>query len=403
MSRQNAQRIVVISQHFWPESGATAQLIADLADGLSSLGWQVVVCTNAIGQEQMTGIRVARLGRTTDSKQRCSCRIIGKTMTAVVFFVRALVWSIREVRSSDCLLVVSNPPFIGLLGQCLKLTKKASFTFLLQDIFPESAVLSGLLPRNSIRARFWHVLTQKTCISADHVVVLNSSMQKRIKKEFGEGVKTTVIHNWAVETGLAKASTPDHQAFGYGNPEYFTIQYSGNFGRLHDIETLLGAALLLRDEQIRFVFIGGGHKQQLIERFISENDLSNIIMLPYQSRERLRQSLGACDLSAICLVAGAEDIVAPSKLYGILASGKPVLLVAEKGCELAELVVDSGCGLVVRPGDVTGLADKIRSISIDIDLVEKMGRRSRDLYAHRFGLKRSLVLYDQVFRKCLSR
>ena len=400
MNERKNSRIVLISQHFLPESGATAQIITDLAIGLSMRGWQVIVCTDAVGNEQVNGVNIERLDKGLFFNQKYSHRVSGKALTGILFCIRALAWCISEVRSSDRLLIVSNPPFIGLLGLCVKIAKKAGFVFVLQDIFPHSAIASGMLSRRGLSARAWGWLMRRVCISASSVVVLSESMQRRLRLDFGNDIETTVIHNWAIEPGLQKVSESDQPDLGYGYPDYFTIQYSGNFGRLHDIETILGAALLLRDKPIRFIFIGGGPKQALINMFIVENQLKNITVLPYQKRERLRESLIACDLSAVCLVSGAEELVAPCKLYGILASGKPVLFVAERDCDLVDLVATSECGIIVNPGEIEILANKILDLSKDRDLVERMGNNSRELYRQRFGIDRSIVQYDQVIRRC---
>ena len=400
MNEKHTSRIILISQHFWPESGATAQIITDLANGLSMRGWEVIVCTDAIGNDHLNGIRIERPNKKTAFNQRHAHQVSRKAIAGILFCVRALAWCTKEARSSDRLLVVSNPPFVGLVGLCVKIAKKASFIYLLQDIFPHSAVVSGVLSKRGFSARAWGWLMRRVCISACSVIVLSESMQRRLRMDFGDDVKTTVIHNWAVETGLQEVSESSRLDFGYQYPDYFTVQYSGNFGRMHDIETMLGAALLLRGEPIRFVFIGSGPKQSLIDSFIADNQLENIVVLPYQKRERLRESLIACDLSAVCLISGAEELVAPSKLYGILASGKPVLFVGTESCDLVDLVAASECGIIVSPGEVEVLADKILALSKDRDLAERMGNNSRDLYRRRFGLHRSVVQYDQVIRKC---
>ena len=149
------------------------------------------------------------------------------------------------------------------------------------------------------------------------------------------------------------------------------MQYSGNFGRLHDLLTLLEAARVLSEEPIQFVFIGGGAKQSQIDAYVDTFSLANVLRLPYQPRQSLPLSLGACDLAAIGLMIGAEDTVAPCK----------------------------GCGIVVEPGEATELAEQLLTLSRNPEAVREMGRRARALYQRRFGLERSLERYDALLRE----
>jgi glycosyltransferase involved in cell wall biosynthesis len=176
----------------------------------------------------------------------------------------------------------------------------------------------------------------------------------------------------------------------------FTVQYSGNFGRLHELLTLLEAARLVQDVPIRFLFIGGGAKQAQITAYRDAFGLDRVLVKPYQPRELLPLSLGACDLAAIGLIPGAEDTVAPSKFYGILASGRGVLLVAQRGCDLAQLVLREGCGVVVEPGEVAELALELRSLAVHPARVAAMGEQARRLYQERFGLEKALAAYEAL-------
>jgi glycosyltransferase involved in cell wall biosynthesis len=225
-------------------------------------------------------------------------------------------------------------------------------------------------------------------------------MEARLRRDLGRPLPLTVIHNWAVERGNANRREQSGFAREHGYAERFSVQYSGNFGRLHDLLTLLEAARLLRQEPIQFVFIGGGAKQRQIEAYRSGFELPNVLQLPYQPRQRLPESLAACDLAAIGLIPGAEDTVAPCKFYGILASGRGVLLIARRSCDLAQLVLRDGCGLVVEPGEAAELAERLQALSRQPDQVWEMGERSLKLYQERFGLERSLARYEAVLR-CL--
>ena len=393
------RRILLITEHFEPSSGATAQLMSDLARGLHRRGWQITVLTATPGAK--LDIPVVRLNgpERTDHQTR---GVVSKALRGLRFLVGSLLWCLRQGRRGDGVLIVSNPPFIGLVGPLLRLTRGLPYVFIFQDLFPRSAVLSGVLPATGPLTLLWKELMAQVCRHSLQTVVLSEAMEGRLRRDLGHQLPLTVIHNWAVERGAQIERKYSEFASEHGYRDRFSVQYSGNFGRLHDLLTLLEAARLLERQTIQFVFIGGGAKQSQIETYRKSFGLRNVLQLPYQPRQRLPESLAACDMAAIGLIPGAEDTVAPCKFYGILASGRPVLLIAHRNCDLAQLVLSAGCGLVVEPGEATELAQQLLEISQQPDRVHDMGERSLALYRRKFGLERSLSRYEAVLQELLQ-
>jgi glycosyltransferase involved in cell wall biosynthesis len=383
--------VLILSEHFAPSTGATAQLITDLARGLAQRGHAVRVLTSTPGAA-IDGLRVVRLAGGADMP----VGVLAKAIAGVRFVVGGTLWCLRHGRPGQRLLIVSNPPFLGLVGPLLRRTRGCRYVFLFQDLFPRSAALTGVLPATGPITGLWRWLMAQVCRSSEATVVLSEAMEQRCRRDAKVQLPLRVIHNWAVEQALplAKGENPLAQAWGVAN--CFTVQYSGNFGRLHELLTLLEAARLLQRDPVRFLFIGGGAKRCQIEAYRQAFALNHVLLKPYQPREQLPLSLGACDLSAIGLIPGAEDTVAPSKFYGILASGRGVLLVAQRHCDLAQLVLREGCGLVVEPGEVLELADQLRQLADDPARAQHYGRSARQLYERRFGFERSLLAYEQL-------
>lgn len=399
MTTTTPRRLLLISEHFEPSTGATAQLMSDLARGLHRRGWRLTVLTATPGAD--LEFPVVRLNG-PERKGGAAVGVVGKALRGLRFLLGSLLWCLRRGRRGDGVLIVSNPPFIGLLGPLLRLCRGLPYVFVFQDLFPRSAVLSGVLPAAGPLALLWQWLMAQVCGRSSQTVVLSQAMEARLRRDLGRQLPLTVIHNWAVERGAAVRRADSGFAAEHGYADRFSVQYSGNFGRLHDLLTLLEAARLLQQEPIQFVFIGGGAKQGQIEAYRSGFALGNVLQLPYQPRQRLPQSLAACDLAAIGLIPGAEDTVAPCKFYGILASGRPVLLIARRSCDLAQLVLNAGCGLVVEPGEAAELADRLLELSQQPDQVQTMGERSLALYQQRFGLERSLERYETVLQGLLE-
>ena len=394
MTKKN---LVMITQHFYPEQGATAQLMNDVAEGLQNRDINVKVLTMASNKhkEQLDDIEV-HYPKNTLRGEKSSNRIQHKVVNGIFFFYHSLIWCYRNTDKGDKLLIASNPPFIGLLGVVLKLTKSTNYIFIFQDIFPRSAILSGTIKKNSLVAIALNGIMRLTCRYASYTIVLSESMKERFYKDIGRLKTLRVIPNWSIVKHDGSVRTNNLFAKKYSFANYFTVQYSGNFGRLHDIETILRAATDLKTMPVRFVFIGGGFKEKIIKEYITINNSGNIRCYPYQDRSLLSQSLEACDLAVISLIPGAEDTVSPSKFYGIIASGRGVLLISEKNSDLAQLIEQYNCGILIKPGDSLSLAKTINLLAQQPNRVSQMGRNALKLYLDKFGKDKSIDSYASL-------
>lgn len=387
-----ASQVIILTEHFWPSTGATAQLVSDLADDLSRSGKSPVILTSTPGEDYRNQYKIKRLAYIP----RSSSLIHIKILRGLVYLVTSLAWLLLNTRNGDQMIVVSNPPFIGVVGLIAKFVTKASYIFLLQDVFPRSASLSGILPSKGPLYGFWRRLISHVVAQSSSTVVLSHSMMNRCAREFGHTHKLTVIPNWSILPEKLLSTRINDVTESWGISRDFIVQYSGNFGRLHDILTILETARLLNNTNIKFVFIGGGAKAAQISKYSSEYNLKNVLIKPYQPRELLPMSLAACDLSIVSLIPGAEDTVAPSKLYGILASHKPVLMIASQSSEHARTIQDFDCGVVVEQGDVLTLVESILSLYNNPARLKQMSENAYLAYQSNYGRKRSFSKYLKI-------
>lgn len=394
-SFNSTKQLIVLTEYFWPSTGATAQLVSDLVDDMAAQGYSLRVLTSTPGPP-CSRYTIHRFVSSSDG----SVGIYSKLLTGVYFFLSCTFWLLRNSTSQQGLLIVSNPPFIGLVGSFLSFLKKVKYVFLFQDIFPRSATLTGVLPAKGPLSWLWRQLLVLVLNRSEATVVLSPSMASRCRIEFGSNCRLVSIPNWAVVPASSTPKMLNPLARDWSLDTYFTVQYSGNFGRLHDILTILETARLLSDHPIKFIFVGGGAKKSQIETYCLYYGLTNVILKPYQPRDQLSTSLSACDVSLVSHISGSEDTVAPSKLYGILASSRPVLLIASETCELARMVKQASCGFVVQQGDVTGLKDALLTLQTDPLLLADMSVNSRALYDAEFGRQRSTNAYLKLFRDC---
>ena len=391
-SIQIQKELIILTEHFAPSTGATAQLITDLVEDLHKSGVSARVLTATSGSSDFP-YPVLRLTRS-------SARGVGllqKLLSGLVFFFGASFWLYKNIQPHQRLLIISNPPFIGLIGLLFFRLKKIPYVFLFQDIFPRSASLTGILPVRGPLVFFWRSLLNAVLINSRATVVLSASMIKRCQLDYDSSVNLVSIPNWSVFPPQSKAKHHSPCTTDWDLTEQFIVQYSGNFGRLHEIIIILEAARLLQGQNIKFVFVGGGAKSALINQYRITYGLTNILMKPYQPRSHLADSISSSDLSIVSLIPGAQDTVAPSKFYGILACSRPVLLIAGTDSELASIINQYNCGAVIPHGDVSLLSEKILFLKNNPEILARMGRNAGRLYQNNYGRVSSTSQYFRLF------
>jgi len=383
------QELLIVTEHFSPSIGATAQLVSDIADDLYYYGIKLRILTSSRGSLASP----YSIHRFALPKPRSS-RIRTKLFSGLYFFLRTLVWLLINLRSNHHLLIVSNPPFIGLLGPIFFLLRRIPYIFLFQDIFPRSASLTGVLPSKGPIFILWQILQKLVLKNSRSTVVLSDSMVQRCLKDYGVGINLVSIPNWAVSATQSITPKSESQlAKRLELVDTLTVQYSGNFGRLHDILSVLESARLLKQHPIKFLFIGDGAKRDQITHYKDSFLMNNVILTPYQKRQDLCDSLASCDISIVSLVSGAEDTVAPSKLYGILASSRPILLISTRSSELRQFITINKCGIHVEPGDPVALAEALFQLLQNPHELTSMSANSRHAYDAHFGRHRSTRRY----------
>jgi glycosyltransferase involved in cell wall biosynthesis len=246
-------------------------------------------------------------------------------------------------------------------------------------LYPDVIENLGVASSKHWAVRFWHRLNKLTWNKAKRIIVLSETMKAKILTKHPHlAGKIQIISNWADPNWIVPLDKSKNWfAQEFGLQDKFTVLYSGNMGRCHDMETIIEAARNLKDEPFQFVFAGGGAKyKQLIEK-AQKWGLENCLFLPYQPRDVLPFSLTACDLSLVTVEEGMSGIVAPSKLYSVLATGRPLGVICDSECFLRDLVEQIKCGVSFANGDSQGLADFIRQMARNPKLAKAMGRAGR--------------------------
>ncbi len=381
-------RLTVVSQFFPPDFAATGQLLDDLSVRLAQKGLQVQVVSGqpayAFRQKEAPRLEFQsnRCIRRTRASRLWPRRIRGRALNGLLFCLRTSARLLRYARRGDLILYTTEPACLPVVGWLLHLFTRTPYMVLLYDLYPDVLVELKVLPERHWLTRTWRELNRWVFAEAEELIVLSESMKARVTRFCPEvAAKLSVIPSWADPERikpLAKADNPFVRE--HGLEDCFTVLYSGNQGRCHDLVTLMAAALLLRhDQRIRFLFIGSGPQQQRLRALVSDWGLLNCSFLPYQDLEVLPYSLTAADLAVVSLGIDAEGLVAPSKLYGHLAAATPIAAITPQGSELQQLVRSSGCGAWFANGDADGLADWIRQLVDHPEQARRHGQAAREL------------------------
>lgn len=377
--------LLIITQFYPPDYAATGQLIHDLVYFLSQKDIQVNVFTSQPGyaykQKQApvleTGynIKVKR----SRSTQLWSQRIRGKTLNGVIFTVRAILYLIKNAHQNNAVLLTTAPPFLSVIGYIVNFLFKTPYTCLIYDLYPDAAIELDVIKHDSLIAKIWHKLNLLIWQKSENIVVLSETMKQRvIAKHPTLASKISTIHNWADAEWIKPLPKQENWfACQHGLNQKFTVLYSGNLGRCHDLDTIIGAIKLLKQQPIQFVFIGAGAKHNLCRQTVTESNLTNCIFLPYQDRVHLPYSLTACDLALVSIAPGLEGVVAPSKVYGIMAGGKAIAAICEPNSYLRQLIMDAQCGESFNNNSCQELADFILTLAAHPEISEKMGKAGR--------------------------
>ncbi|MBA2749084.1 MAG: glycosyltransferase family 4 protein [Tatlockia sp.] len=401
-----AIKLSIFTQFYPPDYAATGQLIEELAIQLGKLGISVNVFTGQPGYafRKESALLKERLDKLFIRRSRTArlwnSRIRGKAINGILFCLRSGLHLIKSAGRGDILLITTAPPFLQVLGYLANRCFGTPYVCLIYDLYPDVAVELNVVSTKNWLVQSWNWLNKKIWRQAQSIVVLSSTMKERVIAKCPEVKdKISVIHNWANPDWIIPLAKQDNWfAQKHDLVNKFTVMYSGNMGRCHEMDTIMTAAKQLQNEDIQFVFIGGGAKQQICV----QQDLPNCRFLPYQEKHILPHSLTACDLSLVSISSGMEGLVAPSKLYGILAAGRPVAAICEPHSYLKLLLSEAKCGATFNNGDGTGLATFIRRLAQDRELALNMGTAGREYLESNFTPEIIALEYSKLLRQAVK-
>jgi glycosyltransferase involved in cell wall biosynthesis len=373
-------KILLLNQFFPPDLAPTGQMAADLAEDLVAAGHSVSVLASRgsyLGGERLParstwrGVEVHRVAATSLGKATLAHRALDYAS-----FYASAGFALSRMAKHDVVVTMTTPPLISAVGAAAT-RKRSKLVYWVQDLYPEIAVAFGALTERAPTTRAMAALSRKVMAASASVVVLGGEMKGRAVQAGAAPDRVTVIPNWAdgeVIRPVPLDSNPLREDLAQGARS--VVLYSGNIGRAHDVTTLVEAAKLLAlRTDIAFVFQGDGAKRA--ELALATRGLPNVRFVPYQPREKLSESLSAADLHLITMAPNVLGLLEPSKLYGVMAAGRPSVYVGPERSEVACTIREEQIGACVENGDAAGLVDAILTRVAEPSRGREEGARAR--------------------------
>jgi glycosyltransferase involved in cell wall biosynthesis len=323
------------------------------------------------------------------------------------YFISAF-WVVARHSRRALLFIVSNPPFLGLVGLFFKLARGQKYVVLVYDIYPDLLLGLGTI-RQGFISRTWEFLNHIVLENADLVFTIGEDMAGLLCEKYDLGKtkaqRAVVVPNWADVASIKPIAKADNWfARKHGQLGKITVLYSGNMGNSHDIESILEVASELRENNlVHFLFIGGGAKWSLVERMKAGKNLQNITLLPFQPEEIIPFSIPTGDIGVVAYQPGTECCSVPSKAYYYMAAGLVPLVVADRETDLGKMVIDRRCGVVVPNRDMEAMKQAILTLSADIELLQKYKTIARKTAEESFS-RDNTARYIEAIRRygCIS-
>lgn len=392
IDKDEKKNLLIYAHYYIPDSASTGQIIQELAEGMLSYFNITVICVvpsyeGAVAEEykiqkfyeeEINGIKVIRLRVPEFNKTNKWSRV--KNIFAYFFGAISVT---KRVGKKEYIFSISQPPIIGgLLGVYGKWKKHASFIYNIQDFNPEQIMAVHYI-RNKFITGLMMVVDKFTCRSSDLIITVGSDLVETLRRRFHNRnvPKHAMINNWIDEKKVYPLPISNEKILDfkkeYGIEGKFVIMYSGNIGLYYDLENLLKVFKQFRKgytfngqyeegpkttdgREVVFVFIGAGSVLDKLVLYKKKHHFENVVFIPYQEKENIIYSLNAGDVHCCVNAKGIKGVSCPSKVYGIMAVGKPILGILEKGTEARGLIEQSGCGKCCEPGNYDDITKTIQ-------------------------------------------
>lgn len=417
------KKLLIYAHYYVPDAASTGQILRELAEGMLDKFDITVICVvpSYLGvieekykkqkyyEENINGVKVLRIRVPEFSKANKKSRI--KNIVSYFFGAMSATFKVGKM---DYVFAISQPPILGgLLGVWGKWIKHAKYIYNIQDFNPEQVIAVGYT-KNKLITNVMMWLDKFSCRQSDLIITVGRDLVQTVKNRFrGKKVPNTVmINNWIDEKEIYPLPADQEEVLKfkkiYGLDHKFVIMYSGNIGLYYDLENLIKVIEKFRPgtraadgREIVFAFVGAGSVLDKLVLYVKEHHLDNVVFIPYQNKADLIYSLNAGDVHWCVNAKGIKGVSCPSKAYGIMAVGKPIIGVLEDGSEVRGLIEESHCGRCCEPGDYEKVEEILNFYCYNNECLEirKMGLEGRAYLENKLTRDVSIKQYSEYISR----
>ena len=345
--------------------------------------------------ERHGNVRVLRAGSSDYPRTQMKKRVFNYLSYVFLAVPRALFLP------CDVVLAMTDPPFEGIVGAFVAWLKGKPYVYNIRDMYPDMAV-GGSIVKPGLLARLWERLHRWALRRATRVIVLGEDMRRRILAKGVSPSNVAVVRDGVeiLPGNPAPASIDSEIVRAIRSDFRFVLLHAGNLGFYGAWDTLLAGAANLANEGVRLVFVGDGAQRARLEAAAA--NLPNVRFLPFFPGSKIPSVLAAADAHIVTVKRGLEGVVVPSKMYGILAAGKPIVAVAPRECDVAAIGQAKGFSVFADPDDPAGFAEAVRNLARAPAELETMGRAARDAapeYERGAELRKLVQILEDASRK----
>lgn len=318
-------------------------------------------------RQRQSGINIERVGSTAYPRHQMRRRVANYLSYSSLALTRALTMK------TDLIMAMTDPPFAGILGSRIARIKHVPFVYNIRDLYPDMAI-GGDIVQPAGWVNRWEKLHRRALRQAARLIVLGEDMRERVIAKGVDSARVVVIRDGS--PAPESAPPADHPVIREirGNAEFVAL-HAGNLGFYGAWPTLLKAAAILPQNGIRMIFVGDGANRRQMQDFNQECPI--VRFLPFRPANEIPCVMAAGDIHIVTIRRGLGGVIVPSKMYSILAAGRPILAVAPEETDVARIVRNENCGLVADPDKPEDVADAIQKLKANPAELCAMGQRAR--------------------------
>lgn len=399
--------IWVFTDPYYPDEVAGGYILTRIAEGLVDVAPVRVLCSQpnyrargvrAPKREVHNGVRIERCWSTTLSTHKLAFRLLNiLTLCASI-----LVKGVLKVRRGDVIIACTTPPLLPVVTAVVRALRGVKCVLIVHDVSPEVLVATDMLRPDSLRYRVMEKVSKRLYSGFDRIVAIGRDMHDLVlAKSARLRDRLVVIPNWA-DLDIVRPGDRATNALlrEQGLAGKFVVLYVGNMGRTHGLEAIVEVARGLRGRTpAHFLFIGTGAKKKWLEETVAAEELGNVTVLGNRPRSDQSNFLNAGDVTIISFISGMAGISVPSRMYNLMAAGRPIIAVADPESELARVVTEERIGWVVPPEQPERLREAVLHAMENPDELREMGRRARAVVEEKYSLEHILQKYVKLIRE----